>query len=164
VTPDSRTEHRTHGDSQRRNTVTVREGTRVRAHQTEQNTEHGDTLPVLLEYLQMPTEDDLPDLWHRWANCTKKQEVQVLRDVLDGYARSADAFSPLVPIVTPRLVQDLLSFTFLGQSADDIRTGLHPLLLLMEMRNFVRQMPKSHGYMGLSMRAMQHAPWQTWKH
>jgi hypothetical protein len=86
-------------------------------------------LPVLLEYLQIPTEDDLPDLWHRWANCTKKQEVQVLRDVLDGYARSADAFSPLVPIVTPRLVQDLLSFTFLGQSANDIRTGLHPFII-----------------------------------
>jgi hypothetical protein len=58
------------------------------------------TLPVLLEYLQLPTEDDLPDIWHRWANCTKKQEVQDLRGALDIYARSADAFSPLVPIVT----------------------------------------------------------------
>jgi len=87
------------------------------------------TLPVLLEYLQQPVEDDLPEIWHQWANCTKKQEVQVFRDALDVYARSPHAFSPSVPIVTPRLVQDLLSFTFVGQSADDTKTGLHPFVI-----------------------------------
>ena len=56
------------------------------------------TLPVLLEYLQQPVEDGLPDIWHQWANCTKKQEVQVLRDAIDVYAWSPRAFSPSVPI------------------------------------------------------------------
>jgi hypothetical protein len=87
------------------------------------------TLPVLLDLLQIPSEDDLPPIWHRWANCTKKQEVQVLWDSLDAYARSPDAFSPGVPIITLRLVQDLLSFNFMGQSADDIKMGLHPFII-----------------------------------
>jgi hypothetical protein len=87
------------------------------------------TLPVLLDILQLHSELDLPPLWHRWANCTKRQEVQVLQDSLDAYARSADAFSPAVPIVTIRLVQDLLAFKFMGQSADDIKVGLHPFII-----------------------------------
>jgi hypothetical protein len=87
------------------------------------------TLPVLLDLLQIPNEVDLPPLWHRWANCMKKQEVQVLQDSLDAYARSNEAFSHAVPIITLRLVQDLLSFTFMGQSADDIKTGLQPFII-----------------------------------
>ncbi len=30
------------------------------------------TLPVLLEYLQIADERQLPDVWHKWANCSKK--------------------------------------------------------------------------------------------
>jgi hypothetical protein len=87
------------------------------------------TLPVLLDILQLQSELNLPPLWHRWANCTKRQEVQVLQDSLDAYARSAEAFSQAVPIVTIRLVQDLLAFKFMGQSADDIKQGLHPFII-----------------------------------
>jgi hypothetical protein len=87
------------------------------------------TLPVLLEYLQVQDENDLPPIWHRWSNCTKKQELQVLRDSLDSFARSADAFSTSVPVVTARLVQDLLEFNFLGQSVDDIKSGFQPFIV-----------------------------------
>ncbi len=87
------------------------------------------TLPILLDLLQIASEDDLPPIWHLWANCTKKQEVQVLRDALDAYARSNEAFAPGVPIVTLQLVQDLLEFNFLGQSVDDIKMGLHPFII-----------------------------------
>jgi len=88
------------------------------------------TLPVLLEYLQLDNELHLPTIWHSWANCTKRQETQVLRDTLDTFSRSADAFSTSVPLVTARLVQDILSFQFVGQSADDIKTGLHPFIIM----------------------------------
>jgi hypothetical protein len=88
------------------------------------------TLPVLLEYLQLDTELNLPTIWYSWANCIKRQETQVLRDALDAFSRSADAFSTSVPLVTARLVQDMLSFQFLGQSADDIKTGLHPFIIM----------------------------------
>jgi len=36
------------------------------------------TLPVLMEYLQVEDERNLPDIWHQWSNCAKKQEIQVL--------------------------------------------------------------------------------------
>jgi len=72
------------------------------------------TLPVLLEYLQIADERLLPDVWHKWANCTKKQNFQVLRDTLEAFARSPQAFSTTVPVVSAKLVQDLLSFNFVG--------------------------------------------------
>jgi hypothetical protein len=37
--------------------------------------------------------------------------------------------SPSVPIAAPRLAQDLLSFTFVGQSTDVTKTGLHPFII-----------------------------------
>jgi hypothetical protein len=87
------------------------------------------TLPVLLDLLLNQSEANLPPLWHRWANCTKKQDVQVLQETLDEFARSHKAFSTGVPIVMLCLVQDLLAFNFMGQSADDIKTGLHPFII-----------------------------------
>jgi hypothetical protein len=87
------------------------------------------TLPVLLEYLQVQDENNLPPIWHRWSNCTKKQELQVLRDSLDSFARSVDAFSSSVPVVTARLVQDLLEFNLLGQSVDNIKSSFHPFIV-----------------------------------
>jgi hypothetical protein len=87
------------------------------------------TLPVLLEYLEMQNEADLPQVWHAWANCTKKQEIQILRDALDAFTCTADAFSTSVPVVTARLVQDLLAFNFMGSSSEDIQGGLHPFIV-----------------------------------
>lgn len=51
------------------------------------------TLPVLVEYLQVDNELNLPQNWQCWANCSKCQEVQVLRNTLDAFAWSAEAFS-----------------------------------------------------------------------
>ncbi len=87
------------------------------------------TLPVLMEYLQTSNEANLPDLWHKFANCTKKQDSQVLRDALDAFARSTEAYSAATPIVTTRLTQDILAFNFVGQSADDLKGGLHPFII-----------------------------------
>jgi len=87
------------------------------------------TLPILLEYLQVADERNLPSLWHQWANCKKRQEFQVLRDALDAFAHGPTAFISPVPVVTAKLVQDLLNFNFLGDSADDIKMGLHPFII-----------------------------------
>jgi hypothetical protein len=86
-------------------------------------------LLVLLELLLVQNEMDLPQVWHSWSNCAKRQEVQVLCDALDAFARSAEAFSTAVPLVMACLVQDLLTFQFLGQSIDDIKSGLHPFII-----------------------------------
>jgi len=82
-----------------------------------------------MEYLQTGNKADLPDLWHKFANCTKKQDSQVLCDALDAFARSAEAYSTATPIITTRLTQDLLAFNFVGQSADDLKGGLHPFII-----------------------------------
>jgi hypothetical protein len=55
--------------------------------------------------------------------------MQVFRDVLEAFARSQEAYSTSVPIVTARLTQDLLNFNFVGQSADDLKGGLHPFII-----------------------------------
>jgi len=87
------------------------------------------TLPVLMEYLQVTDERQLPNIWHQWANCAKKQDLQVLRDALDAFARSPEAYSSSVPIVSARLTQDMLAFNFVGHSADDVKGGLHPFII-----------------------------------
>jgi hypothetical protein len=105
------------------------------------------TLPVLMEYLQVGNEADLPQIWHNWPNCAKRLEAQVLRDTLDAFARSPDAFSSALPVVMARLVQDLLAFNFIGMSSEDIKWGCTPLSLLMEIQSIVTLTQKSLTYM-----------------
>jgi hypothetical protein len=45
------------------------------------------------------------------------------------YALSPEAFSHLTPIILAKLVQDLLTFTFLGDSQDDLKVGLPPFMV-----------------------------------
>jgi hypothetical protein len=87
------------------------------------------TLPILLEYLQVADESNLPNIWHKWANCTKKQEFQVLRDTLEVFSCSPQAFAPTVPIVSAKLVQDLLNFNFVWDSAKYIKLRFHPFMI-----------------------------------
>jgi hypothetical protein len=90
------------------------------------STKFKSTLPILMDYLQIGNEMDLPQLWHQWANASKRQEFRVLREILEAYARGPEAFSHLAPVVSAKLVQDLLTFTFIGDSQDDIKVGLQP--------------------------------------
>lgn len=59
----------------------------------------------------------------------KKQELQVLHEALEAFAGSTQAFSATAPVVTVKMVQDLLTFTFLGDSIDDITLGLHLFII-----------------------------------
>jgi len=51
------------------------------------------------------------------------------RQLLDACARQPDAFSTMSPVVTPKLLQDLRTFTFLADSQDDLKTGLQPFII-----------------------------------
>jgi hypothetical protein len=82
-----------------------------------------------MEYLQVQDEADLPLLWHQWANSNKRQEFSVLRELLDTYSRSPDAFYNMSPVVSAKLIQDLFSFTFVGDSQEDLKTGLQPFII-----------------------------------
>jgi hypothetical protein len=82
-----------------------------------------------MDYLETENEEDLPLLWHSWANCSKKQEFTVLTEQLQAYARGPEAFTSVTPIVTVRLVQDLQNFHFVGDTLDDIKTRLQPFII-----------------------------------
>jgi len=84
------------------------------------------TLHILLALLKLEDERLLPGLWQQWANCPKKQEFVILRDLLDNYTRGPSGFSNFSPVVTIKLVQDLSTFDFVGISEDDYETGLSP--------------------------------------
>jgi hypothetical protein len=87
------------------------------------------TLNILLNYLDTPEEANLPPLWHQWSNCTKKQEFLILNDLLHSYSRGPEAFSTCTPVVNLRLVQDLLNFSFVSETVDDLKIGLQPFII-----------------------------------
>jgi hypothetical protein len=96
------------------------------------------TLPILMDTLQVQDEMDLPPLWHQWANATKRQEFGVLRELLDSYARGPDSFYSMAPVASAKLIQDLLNFTFAGDSQDDLKTGLQPFVVADGSEEFRR--------------------------
>jgi hypothetical protein len=67
---------------------------------------------------------NLPQIWHQWANCAKWHELQILSELLHAFSCSADAFSSSAPVVSPKLLHDLLNFVFVVESPDDIKTGI----------------------------------------
>lgn len=79
--------------------------------------------------MKTPDECNLPPLWHRWANCSKKQEFNVLVDQLQAYSRGPDAFSTCAPVVSLCLVQDLLELVVVGETLDDVKMGLQPFII-----------------------------------
>jgi hypothetical protein len=84
------------------------------------------TLHILLRLLNLDDEEELPILWHEWANCGKKQELPILQHLSDNFAQSPDRFIAKSPVITPKLVQDLVVFHFIGDHRDDVTTGLSP--------------------------------------
>jgi hypothetical protein len=71
----------------------------------------------------------LPKLWHNCANCTKQQEFQVLMDLLQSYTWGPDAVNSCTSVITAKLVQDLQTFIFVGDSMDDLKSGLQPFII-----------------------------------
>jgi PAS domain-containing protein len=109
-----------------------------------------DSLPVLLDALQIADERNLPPIWHKWSNCNEKQELQMLKETLETFARSPQAYSATVPIVTSKMTQDLLAFNFVGDSADDIKMGFHPFIVTdgnAEHRQANRELARLYGYL-----------------
>ncbi len=88
------------------------------------------TLHILMKLLNLDDEEALPVLWHEWANCGRKQELHILKDLLDNYAQSQHRFIAKSPIITPKLVQDIIAFNFIGEHRNDVMTGLSPFAVI----------------------------------
>jgi hypothetical protein len=84
------------------------------------------TLHILLRLLNLDDEENLPVLWHEWSNCGKKQELAIMRDLLENYSQGPERFLAKSPVITPKLIQDLISFNFIGEHRDEVTTGLSP--------------------------------------
>jgi hypothetical protein len=53
----------------------------------------------------------------------------VLDDLLHSYSRGPEAFSTCTPVVNLCLVQDLLNFSLVAETVDDLKIGLQPFII-----------------------------------
>jgi hypothetical protein len=77
-------------------------------------------------------------LWHEWANCNRKQELAVFRDLPDSYAQSPRRFVAKSPIISPKIPQDIVSLNFIGDHRDDVNIGLSPFNVIESGEAFRR--------------------------
>jgi hypothetical protein len=84
----------------------------------------------LKSMLNVNVEAELPEFWFTLAAAPKKQEFSTVRDYLDAYSRTQNAFLAVSPIPTPKLLQDLTSATFVADHDDDLKTGIHPFIAM----------------------------------
>jgi hypothetical protein len=85
---------------------------------------------TLKTLLSVQDEAELPDFWFLLAAAAKKQEFAVVRQALDAYAKSPQAFIPQAPIPTPKMVSDLTTITLVADHNDDLKTGIQPFVVM----------------------------------
>lgn len=94
------------------------------------STKFGLLLESLKNYLNVTEENELPEFWFQFAAAPKKQEFSVIRDYLELYARSEEAFISTTPVLSPKLHADLASITFVADHNNDLKTGLQPFIAM----------------------------------
>jgi len=94
------------------------------------STKYGVLFPTLQLLLNITDEANLPELWFSLAAAPKKQEFSVVRDALDSFSRSPQAFINTAPIPTPKLISDLNTITFVADHPDDLKSGIQPFIVM----------------------------------
>ncbi len=79
---------------------------------------------ILQDFLLTASEKDLPQLWHQLPNCNKQKEFSVLLEQQQAYSCSPGAFLSCTPGASAKLVQDLVTLTFVGENADNMKLGI----------------------------------------
>jgi len=105
-------------------------------------------LDSLKHYLSVEEEQDLPEFWFQFAAASKKEEFSVLRDYLELYARSNNAFISASPILSPKLHSDLATVTFVADHHNDLKTGIQPFIAMdgsEEHRAAAMELARSYG-------------------
>jgi hypothetical protein len=85
---------------------------------------------TLLALLNVREEAELPEFWFNLSSASKKQEFSIIRESLDAFSRSDQAYVNTPPIPTPKLVSDLTTLTFVGDHTDDLKTGIQPFMVM----------------------------------
>jgi hypothetical protein len=79
------------------------------------------TINILLRLCQVSSEEDLPQLWHDWANCKKELRCTILQEDLRRMSR---ALKLPVPIAMMELTNALYSLSFAGAYEGNLEQGL----------------------------------------
>jgi hypothetical protein len=94
------------------------------------STKFSSLFTTLLALLNVREEAELPDFWFSLSAASKKQEFSIIRESLDAFSRSDQAYVNTPPIPTPKLVSDLTTLTFVGDHIDDLKTGIQPFMVM----------------------------------
>jgi hypothetical protein len=80
----------------------------------------------LLRLCQVPTSDELPDMWVQMANEPRRQDgIVTIQQAFDSMAQSLGLFGVHIPI-TPDVVAKIHSVALEMSNEDDLTTGIHP--------------------------------------
>jgi hypothetical protein len=80
----------------------------------------------LLRLCQVPTSDNLPDMWIQMADEPRRQDgIVTIQQAFDSMAQSLGLFGVHIPI-TPDVVAKIRSVALEMSNEDDLTTGLHP--------------------------------------
>jgi hypothetical protein len=80
-------------------------------------------IDVLLRLTQRVAEDDLPQLWHAWANCRKEERRAVLQE---QFRRMSRDLSLPEPVATVELTSMLYTLSFGASFEDKLEHGVQP--------------------------------------
>jgi hypothetical protein len=81
------------------------------------------TIDVLLCLTQQAAEDNLPQLWHAWANCRKEERRAVLQE---QFWRMSCGLSLPEPVATVELTSMLYTLSFGAPFEDKLEHGVQP--------------------------------------
>jgi hypothetical protein len=79
---------------------------------------------------QVPTESDLPEMWHAIAAAGKRDRIAV-EMVVTETAREM-GHPELAPIITPELAKKILSLRLGGNNLDDLSEGVQPFAITIQ--------------------------------
>ena len=81
------------------------------------------TINLLLRLTSCQSEAELPEIYHRWANATKREVRPILQEVFDDVAAN---LSLPEPVATADLALAISTLRFASADEDDLEQGLQP--------------------------------------
>ena len=87
------------------------------------------TLPMLMRYLDIDTDEALPPVYETLAKAAKQERRVVLQQAFTAQANDASAFCFQPIVVNLNLAKCILEFEFAASDPDILNQGLHPFIL-----------------------------------
>ena len=88
-----------------------------------------ETLPMLMTFLGVETEDALPELFLKIAKADKKEEQFLIQNMLRAHITHPNSYGDQPPIVTPSMAKMMIKFNFASEDQDNLSRGLQPFII-----------------------------------